>query len=560
VNNAGLALGGGFALLLLLGKKGSGAEHGATGSWEEEPKLPTPAPAPGNAPTGGSGGHVPAPAGNWWQSPALPTTGWAPTTGVPDEVIARMAKAVATGNPDELERVATELNREGYNQQAEDLLHAAELLRTAQAAGKTPAPAPANTIPWSTPTTPENTLPIQRPIPPNPLIRSGSKGAPVSLWQNALRAVGFGASRNLAANELFASIAGADSEVLPDGQFGPATDRATRIVQTDYGIKVDGIVGDKTRAALGSEPVLGKRILKLGTRGPAVRSWQGQLVSDGAGAIVPDGMFGAITKTATIAWQKMRGLPADGIVGPATLRAIGTKPANPIPVALPPSVIDPDKWRTMRRGTAGKDVAEWQMILTRDGFGPIPPDGKFGPLTEEASRQWQTAHGLTSDGIVGPATRAAIADNAPPAGGVGGQIATRVQGDAQPMQMFRAPHDFKAYSPLPGLIPEAVPDEVVPADRSLAAKFAQHLFNVKPGDEDRDLVSMFQRAHGLNDTGSYGPGTALALVPYGIVPAKPFYWPRKGLLRAKASYRVTLLEQSNRDPQRADEWAAAANV
>ena len=38
----------------------------------------------------------------------------------------------------------------------------------------------------------------------------------------------------------------------------------------------------------------------------------------------------------------------------------------------------------------------------------IYPDGKFGPLTEEAVKEFQTAHGLVADGIVGAMTWAAL--------------------------------------------------------------------------------------------------------------------------------------------------------
>jgi hypothetical protein len=132
-----------------------------------------------------------------------------------------------------------------------------------------------------------------------------------------------------------------------------------------------------------------------------------------------------------------------------------------------------------------------------------------------------------------------------------------VAGDVQPMVMLR---ELRPMSPLPGLLAPAVPHEVVPADRAMAARIAHHLFTSTPDTYDRDLVQDFQRAEGLNATGAYGPATALALVPYGLVPPKPFYWPRKGLLHAKTAYRVTLLAQSKRDAQRADEWSAASNV
>lgn len=38
----------------------------------------------------------------------------------------------------------------------------------------------------------------------------------------------------------------------------------------------------------------------------------------------------------------------------------------------------------------------------------IYPDGKFGPLTEEAVKEFQKAHGLVADGIVGAKTWAAL--------------------------------------------------------------------------------------------------------------------------------------------------------
>jgi Putative peptidoglycan binding domain len=56
-------------------------------------------------------------------------------------------------------------------------------------------------------------------------------------------------------------------------------------------------------------------------------------------------------------------------------------------------------------GSSGPDVVSIQNALNAAGANPrLVPDGNFGPATEAAVRQFQTAHGLTSDGVVGPAT------------------------------------------------------------------------------------------------------------------------------------------------------------
>jgi putative chitinase len=52
----------------------------------------------------------------------------------------------------------------------------------------------------------------------------------------------------------------------------------------------------------------------------------------------------------------------------------------------------------LRLGSFGEDVTKLQVKL---GVDPI---GKFGPKTEAAVKGWQSAHGLTPDGIVGDST------------------------------------------------------------------------------------------------------------------------------------------------------------
>lgn len=57
---------------------------------------------------------------------------------------------------------------------------------------------------------------------------------------------------------------------------------------------------------------------------------------------------------------------------------------------------------TIRKGSRGVDVATLQQKLN------LVPDGIFGPITDEAVRDFQKSHNITADGIVGAKTWAAL--------------------------------------------------------------------------------------------------------------------------------------------------------
>ena len=60
--------------------------------------------------------------------------------------------------------------------------------------------------------------------------------------------------------------------------------------------------------------------------------------------------------------------------------------------------------KILRMGSRGPSVELLQLALVRAGFGPLDTDGLFGPLTEAALRRFQSAEGLTADGIAGRET------------------------------------------------------------------------------------------------------------------------------------------------------------
>lgn len=83
--------------------------------------------------------------------------------------------------------------------------------------------------------------------------------------------------------------------------------------------------------------------------------------------------------------------------------------AAPPPAPVRASAHDP-ALRLLRRQDpplAGEDVAALQRALVEAGIG-VGEDGSFGETTEAALKRYQSAKGLTADGIVGQDTRAAL--------------------------------------------------------------------------------------------------------------------------------------------------------
>jgi len=120
-------------------------------------------------------------------------------------------------------------------------------------------------------------------------------------------------------------------------------------------------------------------ILKRGLAGEPVKLLQRKL------GIEVDGRFGAKTEEALKAYQQKNGLAADGVAGPDTF----------VQMQLFELML-------LKTGTSGESVKKLQAALG------VTADGRFGPATEKAVRDFQEQSGLEADGLAGPATLAKL--------------------------------------------------------------------------------------------------------------------------------------------------------
>ncbi|MBD5786728.1 murein L,D-transpeptidase [Cellulosimicrobium terreum] len=86
-------------------------------------------------------------------------------------------------------------------------------------------------------------------------------------------------------------------------------------------------------------------------------------------------------------------------------------PAEPEETAEP---AEPEEPEALVRGASGELVTDLQSRLHELGYFIGTPDGDFGPGTQQAVWALQKAAGISRDGVVGPATQAALDDGVRP--------------------------------------------------------------------------------------------------------------------------------------------------
>ncbi|HEX6291954.1 MAG TPA: peptidoglycan-binding protein [Herpetosiphonaceae bacterium] len=180
---------------------------------------------------------------------------------------------------------------------------------------------------------------------------------------------------------------------------------------------IASVLGTSTPASAGAASWT---IESEGDAGPNVKAIQYLLRQRGY-SLEADGDFGPITKSKVVAFQQANGLVADGIVGPNTWGKL---------------II------TVREGSTGDAVRGVQTLLVKNGRS-VAVDGIFGSGTKSAVVNFQSAHGLSADGIVGPITWEHLVGSA--SGGGTGGYSLPLPRSALPRSEYDDPHhDYPA--------------------------------------------------------------------------------------------------------------------
>nr|WP_281241101.1 peptidoglycan-binding protein [Marinococcus luteus] len=261
--------------------------------------------------------------------------------------------------------------------------------------------------------------------PSSDVMKEGVSGSNVQQLQKDLNEAGFHVTDN------------------PTTYFGPKTDQAVRDFQKANGLYVDGVAGPNTLAKLAevlnessnddssddsssNDSSPSSDVMKEGVSGSNVQQLQKDL--NEAGFHVTDNpttYFGPKTEQAVRDFQEQYTLTIDGVAGPKTLAKLAEVLSDS---SNDDSSNDDSSNDDSSNDDSSDDSSSNDSGLLKDGvdspaaqamkkdlytLGYLDisnPNGKFGPQTEAAVKEFQRDHDLYVDGVAGPKTLAKISE------------------------------------------------------------------------------------------------------------------------------------------------------
>jgi cell wall-associated NlpC family hydrolase len=148
-------------------------------------------------------------------------------------------------------------------------------------------------------------------------------------------------------------------------------------------------------SAESSSGSLGVANLSIGSRGAAVTALQQEL------GVPADGIFGPQTERAVLSFQRSHGVPTTGLVGPLTRAALGQSGGS----SNATTGSEPDG-----PTTTGDSLAQGEVKAMQSALG-VTADGVIGPQTRSALRSFESSHGLPADGQPDPQALEALGVN-----------------------------------------------------------------------------------------------------------------------------------------------------
>lgn len=157
----------------------------------------------------------------------------------------------------------------------------------------------------------------------------------------------------------------------PTTYYGYGTEYALQLFQRKHALQVDGLLGEKTMAALFSDEAQPYTV-KLGDRGTDVKSIQEQLIALKYLKTGSTGYFGTDTEAAVKSFQQRNGLTVDSCVGSRTLEALYSDDAKPARI-VSGSTKKISKTENKNGKTDAKTDQKDNNLDTRIDEGEVPP-------------------------------------------------------------------------------------------------------------------------------------------------------------------------------------------